>query len=78
MTYTVRITGPGIDHTALMTCAEDIEAARKVLDRIERDNFAPTYFQPHAISGECTWCGKRSREHMFGGQCPTSSDEDVR
>jgi hypothetical protein len=37
MTYTVRITGPGIDHVALIASAEDIEAARAVLDKIERD-----------------------------------------
>ncbi len=37
VTYTVRITGPGIDHVALITSAEDIEAARAVLDKIERD-----------------------------------------
>ena len=41
MTYTVRITGPGIDHVALMFCAEDIEAARKVLDKIERETLGP-------------------------------------
>lgn len=36
MTHTVRITGPGIDHSALITSAEDIAAARAVLDKIER------------------------------------------
>lgn len=37
MTYTARITGPGIDHVALITSAEDIAAARAILDKIERD-----------------------------------------
>lgn len=37
MTYTAHITGPGIDHVALITSAEDIAAARAVLDKIERD-----------------------------------------
>jgi hypothetical protein len=37
MTYQIRITGPGIDHAALITSAEDLEAARAVLDKIDRD-----------------------------------------
>lgn len=54
MTYTARITGPGIDHVALITSAEDIAAARAVLDKIERDLLLKT-------TGKCIcdvhpWC----------------------
>jgi hypothetical protein len=37
VTYTVQITGPGIDHDASVTSAEDVAAARAILDKIERD-----------------------------------------
>lgn len=68
MTYTVRITGPSIDHVALVTSIEDVDAARAVLDKIERELFPPTYFKPDS-SGKCINCGEGAHRHEFGGMC---------
>jgi len=68
MTYTVRITGPGIDHTALITGAEDVEAARAVLDKIEREFDGKTItrdIDPVTIA-RCPRCGSLPRPTLMG------------
>lgn len=72
MTYTVRITGPGIDHVALITSAEDIAAAHAVFDKIER---GMGLVAAKCICDVHPWCPQHGSQSETGAKFTAESRE---